>query len=99
MEVTCEPVSKPVIEPWAVAVPKLRTVPFRSAIQAPVPPGVTAIPTTGDVALTGENVGSRRASPKLNTVPFESTSQYPPLSGVAAAGRMGRPGVPAFAEP
>ena len=68
-------------------------MPFCSAIQAPVPPGVTAMPTTGEVTSTGEDGASGAASPKLKTLPSASASQYPPPSGVAAIATMRRPGV------
>ena len=41
----------PLSEPWAVAVPRLSTVPFCSASQAPVSCGVTVTPTMGDFSL------------------------------------------------
>jgi len=53
IEVIGELAARPLSEPWTLAVPKLRTVPFCSAIQSPVPSGVTAKPTTRDVTVAG----------------------------------------------
>ena len=40
-------------EPGEAALPRFTTVPFCSATHEPVPSGVTAIPTTGEVVFTG----------------------------------------------
>src|ERR1019366_4744809 len=84
MEGTWAGEGTPASEPRPMALPALMTVPSSVATQPPVPSGVMAMPTTGDLAFAG--VVRCRASPNRATLPFALHTPHPPPPGAGAEG-------------